>query len=182
MDIVKHIKQHTKNLQDLCGRLTASQLKDVKLAVMGFYYLLPGFEAVINKYIKISITKEKLTADMINGNLENYQTAIEKSNADMDEYAADYEEPEAMDIFILEALDNAVADTNSPANLVSLFTGVINTLDYYENFSDEPKYWNNLLEQELVFQQEILSKVESNKPLSASVYQERYTNVDFTAL
>lgn len=181
MDIVKHIKQHTENLQTVCDRLTAAQLKDLKPVVMGFYYQLPGFEAVIKKYIKISITKDQLTADIVKGNLESYQTAIEKTNAELDEYADDYEEPEALDIFILEALDNAVADT-SAANLVSLFTGVINTLDYYENFSDEPGYWNNLLEQELAFQLEILSTMESNKPLSASIYQERYANVDFTAL
>lgn len=182
MDIVKHIKQHTENLQTVCDRLTAAQLKNLKLAAIGFYYQLPGFEAVINKYIKISIIKDRLTADIINGNLENYQTAIAKTDAEMDEYADDYEEPEALDIFILEALDNAVTTTHNPANVTGLFIGIINALDYYENFSDEPAYWNNLLEQELAFQHEILSTAESNKTLPASVYQERYANVDFTAL
>lgn len=182
MDIVKHIKQHTENLQTVCDRLTAAQLKNLKLAAIGFYYQLPGFEAVINKYIKISIIKDRLTADIINGNLENYQTAIAKTDAEMDEYADDYEEPEALDIFILEALDNAVTTTHNPANVTGLFIGIINTLDYYENFSDEPAYWNNLLEQELAFQNELLITAGKDALSDHSVYQKRYKDIDFAVL
>jgi hypothetical protein len=182
MDIVTHIQPHTENLQNVCGRLSTEQLKNLKLAVMEFYYLLPGFEDVVSRYIKIPITKDQLSTDISNGNLESYQTAIEKSNAEIDEYAADYEEPEALDIFILEALDNAVASTNNPASVAGLFLGVINTLDYYENFSDEPEYWNKLLEQELLLQNEIVSAAEKNELSAHSVYQKQYKYVDFAVL
>lgn len=182
MDIVKHIQPHTENLHNVCGRLSTEQLKNLKLAVMEFYYLLPGFEDVISRHIQLPVTKNQLSTAISNGNLESYQTAIEKSNAEMNEYAADYEEPEALDIFILEALDNAVADTNHPASVAGLLIGVINTLDYYENFSDEPEYWNKLLEQELLLQNEIVSAAEKNELSGPSAYQKQYRDVDFAIL
>lgn len=182
MDIVQHIKQHTEDLQQGLIHCSPEQFKKLKTAVIGFYYLLPGFEDVINRYININITRDQLSADIIIENLESYQTAIAKSNAETDEYAADYEEPEDIDIFILEAFDNLVADTDNTASLVSLFIGVINTLDYYENFSDAPEYWNNLLEQELVLQKEILQAIARNELPDSSIYEKRYDKVDFTVI
>ncbi|MEQ7802071.1 hypothetical protein ABDJ41_19905 [Pedobacter sp. ASV1-7] len=146
MDIVKHIKQHTENLQNVFGRLSAEQAKNVKLAVMEFYYLLPGFEEAINRYIGINVSKNQLRTDILNQKTESYSQAIEKSNAEVDEYADDYEELEQISIFILDAFENAVADTKKKASVVALFLGIIDTLDHYENFSEEPNtgtiYWN----------------------------------------
>lgn len=67
-------------------------------------------------------------------------------------------------------------------NIVALFIGVIDTLDYYENFSDKPEFWNNLLEKEVKFQNEIIIQLELKQVFDALMYQKRYENVDFDEL
>ena len=106
----------------------------------------------------------------------------EKSNDEIEVYADDYEEAEQTEIFILDAFDCAISDTKNTESLVSLFVGIIDTLDYYENFSDEPEYWNDILEKEVAFQNEMLNKIKSQELFDNSIYQKRYNNVEFAEL
>lgn len=179
MDIVKHIKQHTEYLHTELITTSPEQRQRLKIIALDFYFLLPGFENVISKYIKIDIDKNQLMSDIGNGNVTNYQKAIEKSNAETDEYSDDFEEAEPIEIFILDAFANATSDIDDLNSVEGLFTGIIDTLDYYENFSDNPQYWNDSLEKEVAFQTEILNKLKSQKIFDISGYQKRYENVEF---
>lgn len=179
MDIVKHIKQHTENLQNGLIAISSEQKQNLKVIALGFYALLPNFEEVVSKYIKIQIDHEQLIADIKNENVENYRKESKKINAEVDVYADDYEEPEQIEIFILDAFDNLVSDTKNIESLVGLFIGIIDTLDYYENFSDEPEYWNNLLDKEVAFQNEILNALKIKEIIDPSIYQKRYVDVEF---
>lgn len=75
-----------------------------------------------------------------------------------------------------------MADNNKKESVVALFIGIIDTLDHYENFSEEPEYWNQLLEEEIVFQSELLTQLQSKVQLNTSIYEDRYKMVEFPDL
>ncbi len=182
MDIVKHIKQHTENLQNGLIATSSEQRQNLKVAALGFYALLPDFEEVVRKYIKIYFDNKQLISDIKNENVENYRKACDKSNAEIDPYSDDFEELEQIEIFILGAFENLVSETENIGSLVGLFIGIIDTLDYYENFSDQPEYWNDLLEKEVAFQNEILTTLKTKGTFNTSIYQKRYGDVEFIDL
>ncbi len=62
---------------------------------------------------------------------------------------------------------------------VVLATLLLSTLDYYENFSNRPVYWHNLLEEEVEFQNEILRQLKKSTFFSTLIYQKRYAGVTF---
>jgi len=82
----------------------------------------------------------------------------------------------------LEAFADATSDLDDVKSLERLFYGIIDALDYYENFSDSPEYWNNLLEKELTFQTEVLNTLKSHDTFDISIYQKQYINVSFDEL
>lgn len=182
MDIVKQIDQHTKSLVDGLVSSSLEQRKSLAISILGFYFQLPKFKETIHKYIGIKVKRNQLILDINNGHIQNYQEAIEKSNADIDVYADNYEEAEPIEIFILDAFAGATSDLKFTTKIVALFIGIIDTLDYYENFSDRSAFWNNLLEKEVEFQNEILIQLELKQEFDASMYQKRYKNVDFDEL
>lgn len=182
MDIVKQINPYTKRLIGGLVHVSLEQRKNLTIAILGFYFQLPNFKETIHKYIRIIVKKQQLISDISNGHFQNYQEAIVKSNADVDVYADNYEEPEPVEIFILDAFTNATSDLKFSANIVALFIGIIDTLDYYGNFSDRSEFWNNLLEEEVGFQNELLIRLETKEPLDISVYQKRYANLKFDQL
>ncbi len=182
MDIVKQINQHTKSLIEGLIHSSLEQRKSLAISILGFYFQLPKFKETIQKYIQIRIKKHEVIADISDGRIEKYQEAIEKSNADVDVYSDNYEEPEPIEIFILDAFASATSDLKLSTKIVTLFTGIIDTLDYYENFSDKPEFWNNLLEKEIEFQNEILTQVRIKQAVDISMYQKRYKNVEFKKL
>jgi len=179
MDIVKQIDQHTNGLIDGLFSSSVEQRKSLTTDILGFYFKLPNFEAVVYQYVQLSIKKKKLIADIKNGNVQNYREAIEKSNAGVDVYADNYEEPEPIALFILDAFTGATSDMKFSTNLVKLFVGIIDTLDYYENFSHRPAYWNKLLEEEVEFQNDILRQVKIGSSFNSVIYQKRYAAVTF---
>lgn len=158
------------------------QRQNLKIATLGFYFLLPDFEKIISKYINIDIDKKQLISDIQREYTKIYQNASKKSKAEIDEYSDDYEEPVPIEIFILDVFDNATSDRENLESLTRLFTGIIDTLDYYENFSDEPEYWNNLLEKEITLQNEILTTLKKKETFDTAIYQKRYGNVEFNQL
>ncbi|REC62230.1 hypothetical protein DRF65_10980 [Chryseobacterium pennae] len=179
MDIVKQIDQHTNRLIDGLLSSSAEQRKSLTIAILGFYFQLPNFEAVLYQYIQMRIKKKQLIADIKNGNVQNYRQAIEKSIANVDVYADSYEEPKPIALFILDAFAGATSDMKFSTNLVKLFVGIIDTLDYCENFSERPAYWNKLLEEEVEFQNEVLRQVKIGSSFNSLIYQQRYAGVAF---
>ncbi|MDR2234943.1 MAG: hypothetical protein LBE92_02360 [Chryseobacterium sp.] len=177
MDIVKHIAKHTEDLRNGFTDSSPEQRKSLVTAVLRFYFLLDDFDGIIARYINISLEKEQLIADINRENTRHYQEANEKSLAETDEYADDYEEPDPIELFVLDAFSNAVSDLNKVENIVGLLIGVIDTLDYYENFSDHPEFWNEILEKEVRFQNEISSDIKSQKIFDPMMYHERYHKI-----
>lgn len=182
MDIVNHIKKHTESLQNGFESLSADQIKALKLMALGFYFKLPHWQKVIEQYTNIPIDKQKLVQEINEVSTTAYQEVMEKRTAEMDEYAEDYEELEQITIFILNAFENAVADNHITECAVSMYLDIINTLDYYENFSEDPDYWHQLLEQEVEFQSALLTELPSPIKLNMATYEERYREVEFPNL
>jgi hypothetical protein len=179
MDILKHITKHTEKLKTELSKANSEQKKNLKISTLEFYFIFPEFEATINKYIEISIEKSQLISNIISENLKDYRKATENSNAEVDVYANDYEEPEQNEIFILNAFENAISDIKNTTSLVDLFIGIIDTLDYYENFSENPEYWNNLLVEEVNRQNEILKNLHLKSEIDTLIYQKAYSKVEF---
>ena len=182
MDIVKHLKKHTERIHSQLLNASIKERQLLKTTTLRFYFLLPDFENVVHQHLKITIDKDQLVSDIVEGHLEKYQKAVEKSNAEIDEYGDDFEELEQMEIFILEAFENATSSSEDIHSLEKLFTGIIDVLDYYENFSDRPEYWNSLLEKELSFQIELLNLLKSPEDFDSFIYQKRYEDVDFSEI
>lgn len=179
MDIVKHLTKHTEHIHSQLLNTSVEERKLLKTITLRFYFLLPDFDNIVRKCLKIVIDKDQLVSDIIEGQVEKYQNAVKKSNAEIDEYADDFEEAEQMEIFIINAIDNATSSVPDLASLERLFLGIIDVLDYYENFSDRPD-WNGLLEKELPFQIELLNSIKSPENLDSYIYQKRYEEVDFS--
>lgn len=179
MDIVKHLTKHTEHIHSQLLNTSVEERKLLKTITLRFYFLLPDFDNIVRKCLKIVIDKDQLVSDIIEGYVEKYQYAVKKSNAEIDEYADDFEEAEQMEIFIIDAIDNATSSVADVASLERLFLGIIDVLDYYENFSDRPD-WNGLLEKELPFQIELLNSIKSPENLDSYIYQKRYEEVDFS--
>jgi|GEM_PF-5323533 hypothetical protein len=57
MDIVKHIQQHYESLGADLRKLSTEQKAKLKLAVFGFYFLLPNFEEVLKSISKLILIK-----------------------------------------------------------------------------------------------------------------------------
>jgi hypothetical protein len=182
MDIVKHISQHTRNLIEGLVHSSLEQRKSLVIALLGFYSQLPNFKGTLNQYLHININKRQLISDIRTGHLQIYLEAIEKSNADADVYADNYEEPEPIELLILDAFAGMTSDLKFSTPLVPLLIGIIDTLDYYENFSNRPEFWHQLLEKKVQFQNEILIQLRSGLVLQASMYEKRYEYVKFNQL
>ncbi|BAP30965.1 type I modular polyketide synthase [Chryseobacterium sp. StRB126] len=182
MDIVKHISQHSRNLIDGLMHSSLEQRKNLTIALLGFYSQLPNFKETLHQYLHINIKKRQLISDIRTGHLQNYVDAIEISNAEADVYADNYEEPEPIELLILYAFAGITSDLKFSAPLVPLLIGIIDTLDYYENLSDRPEFWHQLLEKEVQFQNEILIQLRSEQTFHASIYEKRYEHVEFTHL
>lgn len=179
IDIVSVIKQHTDHLTQGLGPSSISQRKDLVVALVHFFFQLPGALDVIKHHFSMDVEIDQIANDILNENTKQYHEAIEKANAKLDPYADDYEELEPIEAFILDNFSNAVEDLNNPTIVVSLFIGVINTLDYYEGFSEDPVFWNRLLEKEVEFQNGIITLIKSGNSFDHSAYFNRYKNVDF---
>lgn len=182
MDAAAIINEHTKMVQQGLLAASAEQRKNLTKTLLGFYFLLPGFEQTLGYYLKININKQSLIHDLENDRLENYRNAIEKCHAAFDEYADDFEEADRIDILIIEAFSNAISDLKNTANILGLFIGIIDILDYYEAFSDNPEYWNSLLENEISYQRKLLAGLKTNENLNSLSYPERYKAVLFDIL
>ncbi|WP_157956046.1 hypothetical protein [Flavobacterium kingsejongi] len=182
MDAAALINEHTKMVQQGLLSVSAEQRKNLTNTLLGFYFLLPGFEQTLRDYLKINIDKQNLINDIKNDRLEKYRSAIEKCHATFDEYADDFQEVDRIDILIIEAFSNAISDLKNAANTLGLFIGIIDILDYYEAFSDNPEYWNNLLENEISYQRELLAGLKTNENLNSLGYPERYETVLFDTL
>jgi hypothetical protein len=84
-----------------------------------------------------------------------------------------------MEVNIISGLENSVCAYDKSEYAVYNFLLAIDILDYYENFSDNPEYWNNLLKEEIDFQQKIVEQISNGSVIDESIYFERYKEVRF---
>lgn len=182
MNIVQIIDQHTFALKRAIELASVAQRKSLVIAIYGFYQRLPHFENIIERHYQIRIDNKKLFKDIEQENLTHYQSQIKQANAAIDEYADDYEELEATQIIALDAFSMIVSNQNKSNNLVALFSSVIEVLDYYENFSEDPAFWNQILEQEITFQKQIMNEISENVIVDESIYAQRYQHIEFPDL
>ena len=182
MNIVQIIDQHTFALKRAIEQASLIQRKSLVIAIFGFYQRLPHFESIIERHYQIRIDNKQLLKDIELENLSVYQSQIKQANASVDEYAEDYEELEATQMIALDAFSMMVSNQKNSKNLVALFSGIIEVLDYYENFSEDSAYWHQILEQEITFQKQIMNEISENVIVDESIYVQRYQAIEFPDL
>ena len=182
MNIVQIIDQHTFALKHAIEQASLTQRKSLVKAVFGFYQKLPHFYQTLEQCYHIHIDNNQLFKDIDQENLAFYQGQIKLANAEIDEYSDDYEALEAIQVITLDAFLMMVSNQNKSKNLLALLSGIIEVLDYYENFSDDPTYWNQVLEQEIIFQKQIMNEISENVIVDESIYAQRYQSIEFADL
>lgn len=178
-DILKVLTQHTAFLEKNLKSLDIDQKKSIGIAFIRFYFLLPNVSECLQQHLKIEITEKQLISDVANNNVQHFKDALQKYDDETDEYAEGFEELEAMEINILSGLENCIYCFESSKYAINNFLLIIDILDYCENFSDNPKYWNKLLKEEIQFQEKIVKQISGREILDDNLYSERYKEVDF---
>ncbi|MFW2013499.1 hypothetical protein [Acinetobacter bereziniae] len=182
IDIVKIIDLHTFALKQAIEQASIEQRKSLVKALFSFYEKLPDFYVFIEKNYQITVNKTQLFDDIDHEFLIHYQQKIQRSNAAIDEYADDYEELDEIEVICLDAFSMMVSNQHKSQALVALLSAVIEVLDYYQNFSDQPKYWNVILEKEVLFQEQIMNDISTHITFDAAIYSDHYQNIEFTDL
>ncbi len=178
-DIVSIISKHTALLENNLKELYPLQNKRIAFAFAQFYFLLPDVTECLENRLGIRTTKDQFIKDLENNTIWYIKEALEKYDAETDEYADDFVELEPMEVNILSGLENCIYSLEKPQNVISNFLLIIDIIDYYENFSDKPEYWNRLLEEEIQIQREITERMANGEIPEENLYYERYKNVDF---
>ena len=182
MNIVQIIDQHTFALKRAIEQVSLIQRKSLVIAIFGFYQRIPHFENIIERHYQIRIDNKQLFKDIELENLSAYQSQIKQANANIDEYAEDYEESEATQMIVLDAFSMMVLNQKDSKKLLALFSGMIELLDYYENFSEDPAFWHQILEQEIIFQEKIMNEISEHIIFDDSIYTKRYQHIEFPDL
>lgn len=178
-DIVSVISKHTAFLENKLKELNLHQRKSIGSAFARFYFLLPETTECIKHYLKIKITEKQFLEDLENDTLHYFTEAVKKYDTETDPYADDFEELEPMEVNIISGLENCANASEKPEFAVYNFLLLIDILDYCENFSENPKYWNKLLKEEINFQQKIVEQISKGEIMDEKVYFERYKEVPF---
>ncbi|MFV0328621.1 MAG: hypothetical protein ACK5KL_02170 [Dysgonomonas sp.] len=175
------IKAHNQFLKEASQKLLIEDKRLFALWCMDFLLRLPDALQIINKYNNLNETEESLMQNLAKGNVAKYQEAIEKTLNDMDEYADDYEEIDYPDIEILSLFDHCVCTIYQLAKstIQPCGEGVINLLDYYEQFAEEPGIWTELLEREITNQHKFVDDLINKIEVYETKYHEIYDNVNF---
>ncbi|MDN5490869.1 MAG: hypothetical protein L0G57_11040 [Acinetobacter sp.] len=182
MDIVKIIDQHSFALRQAIEQASLEQRKSLVKAVFAFFEKLPTFQSAIEQNYQIKIDKKQLFHDIDQENLIDYQKQIRQLNALVDEYADDYEELAAIEVISLDAFFLMVSNQNKSQHLVALFNAMIEVLDYYENFSENSIYWNEVLEKEILLQEQIIKQIATHIIFDESIYCVHYQTIEFPDL
>lgn len=182
MNIVQIINQHHFALKRAIEQSSVAQRKSLVAAIFGFYLKLPHFKETIEKHYQIKLDEQQILEDIAQNNLGDYQAKIQQANAAVDADADDFEELEALETIALDGLYMLLSDQAESQNLIALFGSIIEVLDYYESFSDDPSYWNGILAQEIIFQEKIMNEITSEILFDESSYRERYQEIHFQDL
>ncbi|MHC0439474.1 hypothetical protein [Flavobacterium sp. 3-210] len=178
-NILDVLSQHKVFLENNLKELKIEQRKKIAVGFAQFYFLLDNVSECVEKHLKIKITEEELINNLKNNNIQYFKDALEKYDSETDEYADEFVELDAMEINILSGLENCVFSIENSQNVLLNFLLLIDILDYYENFSDNPEYWNKLLKEEIFFQKEIVQQIKNEKSLNDNFYFDRYKDVLF---
>jgi len=175
------IKAHNKFLKEASQKLSNEDKHMFALWCMDFLLRLPDTVEIINRNNGLNETEDNLMHNMRRGNVEAYYNAIEKVLSEMDEYAEDYEEIDSFEIEILSLFDYCVSTIYQPdkSTIYPCGEGVINILDYYEQFTDKPEIWSELLEKEAYNQHRFIDDLINKRVVSNTKYHDIYDNIEF---
>lgn len=176
MEILDIYRNHCDTLKNKIENRTENEIIDLILTVSKFYFNLP-FEDIIKKHILIDINQDEFLNDLKANNLSYYRDANQKSLEEINEYDPEYEEIDQIELSVLSGFSDMINE-NKKESLFRLFDGVITVLDYYEQFSERPQYWNKILEKELCSQIKLLE----TKKINLKHYTEKYKKDEFEEL
>jgi hypothetical protein len=177
MNILEEYQKHCAFLQTQLSNKSETEKQTLRLTLLNFCFLIPNFEKLVAQHISITLNKTEFVSDIIQNNMESYRSAVTKAEEAIDEYTEDYEELDTIEILTLSMFD-AILLEDSSQSVFQLFNGIIELLDYYQQFSDRPNYWNTILAEELQRQKELLA----TPVVDANYYTEVYKNISFETL
>lgn len=181
IDIIKTIKPHKLFLEQQLAQTTLAQRLSATASIVRFFLKLP-LKACFAKHLNIDIDDEKLVSDILNHDTGFYREAFKRFDEGMDPYADDFEELDSFELLLLEGIDSCTETMDQPAHLAQVFVNVIDTIDYYEQFSYDPDYWNLILADEIKFQKAIIDRLGKGEHLELDAYSKQYQNVVFEEL
>ena len=162
--------QHCDFLKKIIKTKTEKQKREITTTLIEFCFLLPNFEKIIKKHILIDLEKAQLIKNYNEDDLSFYRISSKKAFDAIDEYSDDYEEIESLDLLILNMFENLLIEDKNTC-IFNLFNGIIEILDYYEQFSERSEYWNKLLDKELLRQRALLKLENMNSNIYTKVYK-----------
>lgn len=182
IDIIKIIKPHTVFLETQLVNTNLDQRVRMAACMARFFLKLPSLKTCFATHLNIEIEDEKLITDILNEDTALYRDAFKRFDDSVDPYADDFEELDSFELVLLEGIDSCTNTMEQPVHLAQVFVNVIDTLDYYEQFADDPDYWNQILQKEIAFQKTTIDRLIKGEQIELDTYSKRYKDVEFEQL
>ncbi len=175
MDILDVFETHCQQLQKKIADKTLDEINLLIISVLKFYLQFSEFNDIIKKHIFIDLSQKKFLEDLKTDNLEFYRIADKKAFDELDQDDEEsYVEYDSMELLLLSGFEYSLHENREEA-LFYLFDGIINILDFYEQFSDRAEYWNKILAEELANQLQLLD----NSEIDLDFYKKKYDKMAF---
>jgi hypothetical protein len=168
-DFIKEYNKHQTFLKEHIELLSEKQKKEIVVALIHFCFILPNFRELVKEHIDLEVPLDRFLNNFEAQNLEAYTIASATALDDEKPYADDFEEWDTLDLLVLNMFDYLLIEDRAQS-VLRMLNGVIELLDYYQQFSDRPQYWGHLLQTELLRQKEILKSEKVRPDLYTIVY------------
>lgn len=179
-DITKEINSHLAFLKETLASFSAKDRCFFSAWCIKVTLKLPNALEAINCTYNLNITQLSLLEDILSArNIESYTEAIQHHLDKLDEYAEDFDESDELKVFALTGFEQCILGIGNSAHLVYAAENIINILDFYEQLSDDSKYWNNLLEKEVVAQKQVVTAILEHAATDIDSHHTFYEDVHF---
>lgn len=174
-NIVDEIDKYQAFIQNSLENLSGNQITFLSAWCVNGLLSLPNTLAVIQQKLGISDTRETIVDSILQGNVSSYQGKLQHLLDTMDEYAANYEEPEVHETYSLAGFNSALNSANDTENLGYALEVVINLIDHYAQLEDDP-VWGRTLKEEFDAQHAIINDLLKNTPVTITSHHDFLIN------
>jgi hypothetical protein len=170
-NIVDEIDNYQAFIQNSLKNLSDKQTIFLSAWCVNGLFSLPNTLAVIQQKLGISDSKETIVDSILQGNISSYQHKLQHLLDTMDEYAANYEEPEAHETYSLAGFNSALNSATDTENLAYALEVIINLIDHYAQTEDDP-VWERTLKEEFDAQHSIINDLLKNRPVTITSHHD----------